>query len=102
MPGDNPHKELEWLPLAVDLSVNSTTVSSDPAILKAVYVNTTLSNHDCVIKDGTTAVFTLLKGSLQGDKYDFEETRFDTSLVVDPDDAMTGNITLMYKKLGFV
>lgn len=96
------HKALEWQPLAVDLATNSTTVSANPAILKAVYVNTTLSNHACVIKDDTTAVFTIPAGSFAGDKYNFEETRFDTSLVVDPDDSATGNITCIYKRLGFV
>ena len=99
---ESQHKQLEWEYGVVDLSVNSTTVSSNPAILKAVYVNTVMSAHACPIKDDTTSVFTLPAGSCAGDKFDFEETRFITSLVVDPDDAATGSITLMYKRLGFV
>ena len=83
----------------VDTSVNSTTVSTKPALLKAVYVNTVLSAHTVVIKDDTTAVFTLPASSSAGDKFDFEDTRFETSLVVDPDDSSTGNITLMYRDL---
>ena len=99
---ESQHKQLEWEYGVVDLADNSTTVSANPAILKAVYVNTVMSAQACIIKDDTTSVFTLPAGSCAGDKFDFEETRFITSLVVDPDDAATGNITLMYKRLGFV
>ena len=83
----------------VDTSTNSTTVSSKPALLKAVYINTVLSNHTVVIKDDTTAVFTIPAGACAGNKYDFEDTQFFTSLVVDPDDSSTGNITLIYRDL---
>jgi len=93
------HKLLEWTPGVVDLADNSTTVSAVPAILGYAYVNTTISAHACVIKNDTTAIFTIPAGSLAGDKYDFEETIFNVSLVVDPDDSATGNITLMYKRL---
>jgi len=102
MADDNQHKNLEWEYGVVDLADNITTVYGFPAILKAVYVNTVTSAQPCIIKDDTTSVYTIPAGACAGNKYDFEETRFNTSLVVDPDDAATGNITLMYKRLGFV
>lgn len=89
----------EWSYGVADLSDNSTTISSVPAVLKAAYVNTVLSNHACPIKDSTTSVFTLPAGACAGDKFDFEKTRFETSLIVDPDDSATGSVTLIYKKL---
>jgi len=89
----------EWLYSAVDLADDSTTVESVPVVLKAVYVNTVLSAHACPIKDDTAAVFTLKASLAAGEVINFEGTRFETSLVVDPDNSATGNITLIYKRL---
>lgn len=83
----------------VDLSVNSTTVSSKPALLVGVYVNTVLSAHACLIKDDTTSVLTLIASLAAGTMLDIPPTKFETSLVVDPDDSATGNITLFYRDL---
>jgi len=89
----------EWKYTRVDLSTNSTTVNSKPALLKGVFVNVTLSAHACPIKDDTAEVYTIPASDPAGNKYDFEGTRFLTSLVVDPDDSATGSITLMWRDL---
>jgi len=91
------HEECEYT--VVDLSDNVTTVSSVPAILYGVYVNTVLSADACPIEDGTTAVITLVASLAAGSNLQFPGVRFDTSLVVDPDDAATGNITVIWRKV---
>ena len=50
---------MEWQATAVDTSTDSTTVNDDPTLVKGVFVNTTLSNHAVVIKDGSTAKYTI-------------------------------------------
>lgn len=89
----------EWDYGVVDVADNSTTVYAKPALLKAIYINTVLSAHDLIIKDGTTTVYTIPGGACASNKYDFENTKFLTSLVIDPDDAATGNITCIYRPL---
>ena len=83
----------------VDTSVNSTVVSSKPALVIGVYINTVLSAHTVVLKDDTVAVITLKASLAAGTMLDIPPTQFGTSLVVDPDDSSTGNITIFYKDL---
>lgn len=87
----------EFYPTAVDTSVDSTTVSATPALLRGVYVNTVLSAHTVIIKDDTTAKFTLPASLPAGTYIPFADAAFRTSLVVDPDNSSTGNITLIWK-----
>lgn len=89
----------EWKYTAVDTSVNSTTVSSKPALVVGVYVNTVLSAHTVIIKDGTTPVLTIQASLAAGTMLDIPPTRFETSLVVDPDDSSTGNVTVFWRDL---
>lgn len=83
----------------VDVSVNSTTVYNGPAILLGAYVNTALSAHVLPIKDNATTVCSLPASAAAGSVYSFPGIRFETSLVVDPDDAATGNVTIAYRPL---
>jgi len=86
----------------VDVAVDSTTVSSVPAILYGVYVNTVLSAHALPIEDvAGTAVITLVASLAAGTMIDFgpRGIRFETSLIVDPDNAATGNVTLIWRVL---
>jgi len=83
----------------VDVSVDSTTVSTGPAILLGVYVNTVLSAQALPIKDGSTTVITLPASAAAGAMYTFPSIRFETSIVVDPDNAATGNVTVIYRTL---
>ena len=83
----------------VDVSDNSTTVYAGKCRLWGVYVNTVLSAHACPLEDSTTAIYTLIASLAAGQNLAFPGTQFNTSLVVDPDDAATGNITVCYEPL---
>lgn len=83
----------------VDVSDNSTTVSAGPAILYGIYVNTVLSNHALPIKDGTVPVVTVVAQAAAGTSIQYPGIRFETSLVVDPNDSATGSITVAYRPL---
>ena len=83
----------------VDVSDNSTTVYTGPCMLYGVYVNTALSAHACPIVDGSTTVVTIPASASVGDYIPFPGIRFDTSLIVDPNDSGTGSITVTYRKV---
>ncbi len=80
----------------VDVANDSTTVSTTPARLWKVYVNTALSAHALPIQNGSTAFFTLPASAAAGTMYDFGGALFPSSLVVDPNDAATGNVTVVW------
>lgn len=82
----------------VDLSVDSTTVSSAPAILVGVYVNTALSAHACSLESNGAALITLVASLAAGQNLQFwEGVIFPSTLVVNPDNAATGSITVFWK-----
>ena len=81
----------------VDVADNSTTVFTGPCILYGIFVNTVLSAHTCLIADGSTTVITLAASTAANSNFDFQGIRFETSLVVDPNDAGTGGITVFYR-----
>lgn len=84
----------------VDVSANSTTVSAGPAVLLGVYVNTVLSAHACPIENGSTALVTLVASLAAGTNLQFGDgIVFPSSLVVNPNDAATGSITVMWRPL---
>ncbi len=83
----------------VDLSNNITTISTKPALVKGVYVNTVLSAHTVNIEDGIAAVIILEASISAGTVREWPSTQFKTSLIVNPDDASTGNITVFYSDL---
>ena len=90
----------ECLMSVQDTSNNGpTTIHDGPALLFGVYVNTVLSAHTVVFKDGTTAKVTLPASLAAGSERDMHGARFETSLVIDPDDASTGNVTVFYRPL---
>lgn len=91
------HMECEYL--VVDVADNSTTVFNGPCILYSIYVNTVLSAHALPIEDDTTAIYTLIASAAAGTNILFPGTRFLTSMVVNPDDAATGNITISFRKV---
>lgn len=80
----------------VNIADNSTTVVSGSARLYGIYVNTVLSAQACPIEDNTTAIITLPASLAAGTLLEFPGVLFQTSLVVDPDDSATGNITVFY------
>lgn len=80
----------------VDIATDATTVYNGPCALVAVYVNTALSAHTCLIKDGSTTMLTLPASLAAGSEKRGWEAECKSSLVVDPNDAGTGNITVFY------
>lgn len=79
-----------------DVATNGPTdVVDGKTILRGIMVNTAIATAGCVIKDGTTAVFTLPSGTAAG-WIPCGDAFFLTKLVIDPDDSATGNVTLVY------
>ena len=83
----------------VDLADDTTTVYAGPCTLLGVYVNTVLSNHIVLIKDDTLTVGSLHVTMAAGTNIDFHGMRFDTSLIVDPDNSSTGKLLVMWRKI---
>lgn len=94
---DGVHHECTYA--VVDTSTDSTTVYSGPCIVVGIFVNTVLSAHTVILKDNATSVITLPASLAAGTNIVLPGIRFETSLVVDPDNSSTGNITVMYKPL---
>ncbi len=80
----------------VDVANDITTVFDGPCLLLGVYVNTALSAHALPIQDNATAVVTLPASLAAGQYVPLPGVRIETKLVVDPNDAATGNITVFY------
>lgn len=94
---------IEWKYASVDLSNNSTTIESVPCLVKGATVTTGNSAHACPIVDGATPVFSLPASQAVGYSLNpcgEDGVRFETSLIVDPDDSATGVVTVFYKILG--
>ena len=58
------------------------------------------SAHTNNIEDGTTPVFAIPANAAVGDFFDCDQVRFETSLIVDPDDSATGTVSVFYRVLG--
>lgn len=89
------HPETAYAVVTVD--DDSTTVVTGPCTLHGVYVNTVLSAHVCPIKDGSTTVVSLPASLAAGSSIVYPGIKFETSLVVDPDNSATGSITIAYR-----
>lgn len=89
----------ECLYAVVDVSTNSTTVHDGPALLFGVYVNTALSAHALPIADNTTTVVSIAASAAVGTNITFPGIRFETSMIVDPNDAATGSVTVAYRPI---
>jgi hypothetical protein len=94
----------DWNYTLVDLVDNSTVVSATPAIIGTIWVNTVLSAQACPIKNGAVTVYSLPASApvttTEATSFKFlRGTRFDTSLIVDPDDAATGTIVVQWRPL---
>ena len=91
---------VEWKKAVVDLSTDLTSITGVACLVKGVYINTGLSAHACPIKDATESTYIIPAGATDANRYDFGPTRFETSLIVDPDNAATGSITIEFVILG--
>ena len=82
----------------VDLSVDTTTVYTGPCTLIGVHVNTILSAHIVLITDAAVTVASLPASLAAGTNLSFHGLRFDTSLIIDPDNSSTGSLLVMWRK----
>jgi len=78
----------------VDLATDSTTIGH--CILKKVRVHTAMSAHACPILDGSTELWSIPLSSAVGVEIDMGEVEVQ-NLVVDPDNAATGKVLVIYK-----
>lgn len=85
--------------IVVDLADDSTTIYTGPCQLMGIYVNTILSAHIVLIKDGALTMGSLHVSMAAGTNLDFHGMRFDTSLIIDPDNASTGKLLVMWRKI---
>ena len=88
----------DWNIAVVDLSTDAANAVSGgvPARLGGVFVNTVLSAHTCPILDGATQKF-VLPASLAAGTFVPIKGRFETSLVVNSNDAATGEIAVLWR-----
>jgi hypothetical protein len=96
MSGNTVETGFEFKYAVVDLTDNSTAVSTRRSMVRGVYVNTTVSAAT-IVKNGTTSVFTLPASTFPGQFIAFGDVVFDGGIVIDPDDSATGSITVVYK-----
>jgi hypothetical protein len=90
------HTEADYL--AVDASTDSTTVYTGPCIYYGATVTTALSAQVLQILDGSTPIDAFAASAAAGTSHNFATgIRCNTSLVVDPDNAATGNLTVYYR-----
>lgn len=90
----------EWLHSSVDLGANITTVIATPAVYAGAVVTSVLSAHICLVTDGTDRIDALVASTAQGSVTAGGQTvpiRV-AKIVVDPDDAATGTLSVRYKK----
>jgi hypothetical protein len=84
----------------VDVGNNSTTVYTGACIYYGSVVTTVLSAHALPIQDGSTVIDSYAASAAVGSSHLFNHgVRCATSLVVDPDDAATGRITVFYRPI---
>ena len=94
------------LPSSQDLSNNDTEVYGGSCCLIGVHVHTTLSAHDCPLKDGGTSgteLFNIPASTVAGTWLEAGGMYFSSTLHIDPNDSATGQVTVVYvpNKYGF-
>lgn len=91
------HNECQYT--VVDVADNSTTVFTGPCILYGLTVTTVLSAQAVDVLDGAVNIAALDASAAVGTTTQYSGIRCDTSLIVDPDDAGTGRITVIWRKV---
>lgn len=95
------HTECDYA--AVDASANSTTVYTGPCIYYGATVTTALSAQVLPILDGAVPIDAFAASAAAGTSHNFATgVACATSLVVNPDDAATGNLTVYYRPVNTV
>src|SRR5688572_15492640 len=90
----------ECLYSAVDAANNTTTVYNGPCIYYGATITTAISAQVLQIFDNATPIDAFAASAAAGTSHNFGTgVRCETSLIVNPDDAATGNLTVYYKPL---
>lgn len=89
----------EWKVTEVDLATDITTISNQPCLVKGVYINVATSAHAVPIESGTTQTHVIPASAAAGNAYAFGPARYETSLIVDPDNSATGKIVVTWREL---
>ena len=85
---------------AQDTSNNTTTIYTGPCIYYGAIVTTALSAHVVLIQDGSNTLDSYPASSAAGVNHLFPVgIRCETSLIINPDDSSTGNMTVFYRPL---
>jgi hypothetical protein len=91
---------MEWKYAKVDLDNDITTISANPVLFKGYYVHTALSAQVCPIEDGTEGIFEIPASKAADSLFQLDEPlRFETSLIIDPDNSATGKVVVFYRDL---
>ncbi len=97
-PAQITHNECQYT--IVDVADNSTTVFTGPCVLYGLTVTTILTAQVLPVQDGATNVIAALPASAAvGTTTQYAGIRCDTSLIVNPDDAATGRVTVIWRKV---
>ena len=91
------HTECEYT--VVPVADDTTTVFTGPCILYGIYVNTVLSAHVLPIEDASTTVVSVVASAAAGTSILYPGIRFNTSLIVNPDDSATGSVTVAWRRV---
>lgn len=84
----------------VNVADNSTTIYTGPCIYYGCVVTTVLSAHALPILDGANTIDSFAASAAVGTYHPFNHgVRCATSLIVDPNDAATGNVTVFYRPI---
>lgn len=84
----------------VDLATDDdVVVTSAPAILLGVYVNTVLSAHVVQIKNDSTVNITLPASLAAGSERDFHGAVFSTNITIESDNSATGSIAVLWRAI---
>jgi hypothetical protein len=90
----------EWYYASVDLANDLTTIAAVPCLIGGWNVTVAMSAQPCLIKDDTTSVLAIPASSAVAAFRDIgRPIRTTTNLVVDPDNAATGTVTIVYRIL---
>lgn len=81
----------------VNVADNSTTVYTGKCLYYGAAVTTVLSAHALPIMDGSNTVDSFAASSAVGSVHSWPGIICNTSLVVDPNDAATGSVTVFYR-----
>lgn len=83
----------------VNVADDSTTISSGPAIFYSIHVNTALSAQALPVLDGSNTIVSLAASAAVGTNLVTIGIPCLTSLIVNPNDAATGSVTVVWAPL---